>query len=194
MMKHLGSWMMAACVAGAACLSNVALAQAPASSPKGEVVVASVNVTATVAKIDHKTRVVTLKADDGQEYTFVASADVANLDQVKKGDLVTATYTEALVYEVKHGGKVGEETTAAAAVAPLGAKPAGSVAEETTLTVKVAAINAKAPSITFKGPEGKTRTIKVKDPSKLQGVKVGDTVQITYVEAVGLKVAKASKK
>jgi len=192
MIKHSGSWMMAAVVA-AACLSNVALGQTPASSPKGEVVVASVDVTATVAKIDHKTRVVTLKADDGQQYTFVASADVANLDQVKKGDLVTATYTEALVYEVKHGGKVGEETTAAAAVAPLGAKPAGSVAEETTVTVKVTGINAKAPSITFKGPEG-TRTIKVKDPSKLQGVKVGDTVQITYVEAVGLKVSKASKK
>jgi Cu/Ag efflux protein CusF len=192
-MKYLG-FRMVASAAAVLCLASVALSQAPASSPKGEVVVGSVDVTATVAKIDQKTRLVTLKADDGEEYTFVASADVANLDQVKKGDLVTATYTEALVYEVKQGGKAGAETTEAAAVAPLGAKPAGGVAEETTVTVKVAAINAKAPSVTFKGPEGKTRTIKVKDPSKLQGVKVGDTVQITYVEAVGLKVAKASKK
>jgi hypothetical protein len=191
-MKHLG-FRMVACAVGVLCLANVVLAQASASSPKGEVVVGSVDVTATVAKIDQKTRLVTLKADDGEEYTFVASADVANLDQVKKGDLVTATYTEALAYEVKQVGKTGAEMSAAAAVAPRGAKPAGGVAEQTTVTVKVAAINTKAPSVTFKGPEGK-RTVKVKDPSKLEGVKVGDTVQITYVEAVGIKVAKASTK
>jgi Cu/Ag efflux protein CusF len=169
------------------------MAQAPASSPKGEVVTASVEVTATVTKIDQKTREVTLKTDDGQEYSFVAGDEVKNLAQVKKGDRVTATYTEALAYEVKQVGKTGAEMSAAAAVAPRGAKPAGGVAEQTTVTVKVAAINTKAPSVTFKGPEGK-RTVKVKDPSKLEGVKVGDTVQITYVEAVGIKVAKASTK
>jgi len=191
-MKYLG-FRMVASAAAVLCLASVVLSQAPASSPKGEVVVGSVDVTATVAKIDQKTRLVTLKADDGEEYTFVASADVANLDQVKKGDRVTATYTEALAYEVKQVGKTGAEMSAAAAVAPRGAKPAGAVAEQTTVTVKVAAINTKAPSVTFKGPEGK-RTVKVKDPSKLEGVKVGDTVQITYVEAVGIKVAKASTK
>ncbi|HTO75892.1 MAG TPA: hypothetical protein VMQ61_07435 [Thermoanaerobaculia bacterium] len=191
-MKYLG-FRMVASAAAVLCLASVALSQAPASSPKGEVVVGSVDVTATVVKIDQKTRLVTLKADDGEEYTFVASADVANLDQVKKGDRVTATYTEALAYEVKQVGKTGAEMSAAAAVAPRGAKPAGAVAEQTTVTVKVAAINTKAPSVTFKGPEGK-RTVKVKDPSKLEGVKVGDTVQITYVEAVGIKVAKASTK
>ncbi|MBS1117693.1 MAG: hypothetical protein H6Q87_2077 [candidate division NC10 bacterium] len=193
-MRNLGSWMVAAGVAAVLCVASVALAQAPASPLKGEVVVGTVDVTATVARIDHKTRVVTLKADDGQEYTFVASADVANLDQVKKGDLVTATYTEALAYEVKKGGKTGAEVTDAAAVAPLGSKPAGVVAEATTVTVKITAINTKKPSITFKEPDGYTQTVKVQDPSKLQGVKVGDTVQITYVEAVGLKVTKAPKK
>jgi hypothetical protein len=61
------------------------------------------------------------------------------------------------------------------------------------VTVKIAAIDPKVPSVTFKGPGGNTRTIKVKDPSKLQGVNVGDTVELTYVEAVGIKVEKASK-
>ena len=47
---------------------------------------------------------------------------------------------------------------------------------------------------TFKGPGGGKRTVKVKSPEKLEGVKVEDTVQITYVEAFAAKVDKASKK
>jgi Cu/Ag efflux protein CusF len=187
-MKHLGFWMMVACLAGA--LGSSIAAPAP---PQGQVVAASMDVTATVAKIDQKTREVTLKAEDGEEYSFVAGADVKNLAQVKKGDLVTATYTAALAYEVKKGGTTGAEMTAAAATAPLGAKPAGMVAQTTTVTVKVVAIDAKAPSITLKGPEGHTKTVKVKDASKLEGVSVGDTVQLTYAEAIELKVEKASK-
>jgi hypothetical protein len=37
-------------------------------------------------------------------YSLVADDAVENLAQVKKGDLVTATYTGAFAYEVKKGG------------------------------------------------------------------------------------------
>ena len=40
------------------------------------------------------------------------------------------------------------------------------------------------------GPQGNSRTVKVKDPSKLKGVSVGDTVEITYTEALALKIEK----
>ena len=50
------------------------------------------------------------------------------------------------------------------------------------------------PSVTFKGPAGNTRTIKVLHPEKLEDVDVGDTVVITYAEAIALKVEKATKK
>ena len=52
------------------------------------------------------------------------------------------------------------------------------------MTVAVAAIDPKAPSVTFKGPGGEPRTIKVRDPAKLQGVNVGDMVDLTYAEAI----------
>ncbi len=48
--------------------------------------------------------------------------------------------------------------------------------------------------MTFKGPGGETRTVKVRDPAKLQGVSVGDMVDITYAEAIAVKVEKAAKK
>ena len=62
------------------------------------------------------------------------------------------------------------------------------------LTVVITAIDTKVPSVTFKRADGTTRTIKVKDREKLQGVSVGDTVEITYIEAIAIKVEKAAKK
>jgi len=185
----------AACLAGTLFLATAAQAQAPAAAPKGEAVIASTTVTATVTSIDQKTREVTLRSADGKEYSFVAADDVKNLAQVKAGDVVTATYAEALAYEVRKGGEaVAPATAVAGGSAEPGKKPAGAVARQTTVTVSITAIDPKAPSVTFKGPGGNTRTIKVLHPEKLEGVKVGDTVQITYTEALALKVEAAPKK
>jgi Cu/Ag efflux protein CusF len=190
--------MMTGCVASALCLASAAFAQAPSMSPapiKGETVVASQKVTATVAKVDQATREVTLKTDDGQEYSFVAGPAVKNLAQVKAGDVVTATYTEAIAYEVMKGGTTQSvETALAAGSANPGKKPAGGIAQQTTVTVKITAIDPKVPSVTFVGPAGNTRTIKVKHPEKLEGVSVGDTVELVYTEALAISVEKASKK
>ena len=185
---------MVGCVAVALCLTSLALAQAPPAPPKGEAALVSVQVTAKVAKINQKTREVTLKADDGQEYAFVAGDEVKNLAQVKKGDLIVATYTEALAYEVKKSGKAGATAAVAGGAAAPGSKPAGALGATTTVTVVITAIDNKVPSVTFKRADGTTRTIKVKDPEKLEGVSVGDRVEITYVEAIAIKVEKASKK
>jgi hypothetical protein len=186
-MKNFGSWKMAVPMAAALVLASVALAQ---GLPKGQAVMSSVDITATVVNIDQKTREVTLKASDGEEYSFVAGDNVKNLAELKKGDVVTATYTEALAFEVKKGGTAGSNTTAAAATAPAGSKPAGVAAAQTTVTVKITAIDREKSVVTFVGPKGNTKKLRVQDPSKLQGVNVGDTVDFTYVEAVGLKVSK----
>lgn len=194
-MKRIVNSVMAAGVAGVLSLAVAAYAEAPAAAPKGEGVVAKVEVTAKVAKIDQKTREVTLKADDGREYSFVASEDVKNLPQVQVGDVVTIAYAEAFVYDVKKGGVAADGgTVIAGGSAEAGQKPAGAIARETKVTVLITAIDPKAPSVTFKGPAGNTRTIKVLHPEKLKGVSVGDTVDITYTEALAIKVEEAPKK
>ena len=185
----------AACLAAILSVSAAAQAAAPTAAPKGEAVMASATVTATVVKVDQKTREVTLKGEDGKEFSFVAGEDVKNLAQVKPGDTVTATYAEALAYEVKKGGEmVGPATVVGGGAAEPGARPAAGVARQTTVTVMITAIDPKAPSVTFKGPQGNTRTIKVMHPEKLEGVSVGDTVQLTFTEAFGIKVEPAPKK
>jgi len=193
-MRNSESWKIAACVTGALCVASLALSQTPSALPKGEAMATSTELTATVTKIDQKKREVMLQKDDGREYSFVAGDNVKNLAQVQKGDVVNVTYTEALAYEVKKGGKaIGATTTVTAEGAKPGATPAGTVTRQSTLTVTIAAIDPNVPSVTFKGTTGKTRTIKVRQPENLRGVQVGDTVEITYTEAVALKVEKAGK-
>jgi len=175
--------------------TNMASAAEPQQALPAEAIVSSTEVTATVTKIDQATREVTLKPDDGDEFSFVASDEVKNLGQVKVGDRVTVTYAEALAYEVKKGGEVASPTTVIAGKsADPGNKPAGAIARQTTATVAIVAIDPQAPSVTFKGPAGNTKTIKVMHPEKLQGVQVGDTVEITYTEALAIKLEAAPKK
>ncbi len=183
-----------ACLAGTLTSPLLAAADDPTTAPKGEAVVSTVEATATVAKIDQKTREVTLRKDDGEEFSFVASEDVTNLPQVKVGDRLHVAYTEALAYEVKKGGVAADlGTTVAGGAAEPGAKPAGAIAQQTKVTVLITAIDPKVPSVTFKGPAGNTRTIKVRHPEKLEGVSVGDTVELTYTEALAIKVEEVPK-
>jgi Cu/Ag efflux protein CusF len=192
MMKKVVVSAVAVCFA--ATLSLVSLTVAETKTPAGGVIAAAaVKVTATVQEIDYKKRTFTLKAADGREESFEADAAVKNFDQIKKGDVVTATYNEALAYEVKKGGGATGAAVGAATAKP-GEKPAGVVAREVTITATITAIDEKAPSVTLKGPAGNVRTIKVKDAAKLKGVKVGDQVELIYTEALALSVEKAPAK
>jgi hypothetical protein len=170
-------------------------APAPAAAPRGETVVATVEVTAIVTAINQATREVTLKKDDGTEVTFIASEEVKNLPQVKVGDVLHVVYAEALAYEVRKGGTTAAPATAiAGGAAELGQRPAGALARQTTATVAITAIDRAVPSVTFQGPAGNTRTIKVLHPERLEGVSVGDTVDLTFTEALAIKVVEAPAK
>lgn len=165
-----------------------------AQNIKGETVAASVTVTAKVTSIDQATRKVSIKTEDGKKYSFIAGDNVVNLAKVKKGDIITAVYTEAIAYQVrKHNKQTGVTVTDAAAAAQPGEKPAGAVMQQTTVAVTITAIDPTLPSVTFKGADGEIKTIKIKDPQKLNGVNVGDVVDITYTEALAVKVEPAAK-
>jgi len=153
-------------------------------------------VTATVEAIDQTTRMVTLKGPKGNSFTFKAGEEVRNLPQVKVGDQVVAKYYESIAIEVKKPGEAtpGVTKEEVAGRAKPGEMPAGLRASQVTVTATVKAIDKKKPSVTLEGSEGKTQEIKIKDPKKLENVKVGDKVVITYTEALALSVERTDKK
>jgi hypothetical protein len=152
--------------------------------------------TATVEAVDQSTRMVTLKGPKGNSVTFKASDEVRNLAQVKAGDEVKFAYYESLavrVLKTEEAFPTASETEAVAR-AKKGEMPAGVVAKEVTVNATITAIDKKAKTATLKGTDGKSVTVNPLRPEKLDEVKVGDRLVITYTEAVAVSVEKAEKK
>jgi len=162
--------------------------------PKGEISQA-VEMQATVTAIDLKKRMVTLKGPEGNETTIHVDKRARNLPQVKVGDVVKVAYVQHVAWQVKKPGEgtpssdVGAET--AAVRAEPGEKPGGAVGQRVTFTATIEAIDLAQGTVTLKGPEGNSETIKARNPANLKKVKVGDLVDITYTEAVAIKVEAA---
>lgn len=174
--------------------ANAETASKTSTAKGGEAVMVAEEVSAKVTDINYKTREVTLQTKDGEKEKVVAGENIKNFDQIKKGDTIVADYQEAIVYEISKGGKAApvSETTEAQTARP-GSMPGGVAERQVTAAVVVSAINKAEKTITFKNAEGKTDTIKVAHPEKLEGVKVGDRIDITYTQALALSVERKSK-
>ena len=151
-----------------------------------------VKVTATVEAIDLTNRVVTLKGPKGNVFDLKVGEQAKNLPQVKVGDQVVAQYYESIVVQLaKPGAPGGTTASQAAESAKAGQMPGGAVASRVTVTATIVDISPKKTYVTLKGPDGKTMDVKVKDPKNLEGVKAGDQLEITYIEALAISVEKA---
>jgi hypothetical protein len=172
-----------------AVLTLVLLAGCATQKPSGrmEDVVES---RATVTAIDLPNRLVTLKDANGEEIVIAVPEGVRNLAQVKVGDEVVASYTEAIAWQVKPAGQGTPGVSAADEVstAQPGARPGATVGSSVTVTATITAIDLAKGTVTLTGPGGRSQTIKARDPSNLRRVKVGDLVDITYSEAVAVAV------
>ncbi|HWR88737.1 MAG TPA: hypothetical protein VN260_00630 [Dissulfurispiraceae bacterium] len=155
----------------------------------------AVSTKATVQAVDLEKRVVTLKGEKGNVFDVAVGEEVKNLPQVKAGDIVVVKYYESIMYRVMKPGEsaAGVQETETVARAKPGEKPAGVMGREVSLVAKIQAIDKKKSTVTLKGPEGRTVTVKAEKPENLAKLKVGDEVQITYTEALAISVEKAKK-
>lgn len=150
---------------------------------------------ATVTAVDLPQRRVTLKGEQGTDIVVEASDQVRNLDQIKVGDQVIISYTEALAWQVKPAdqGAPGVSTETGMTRAKPGDKPGGKVDRSVTVTATISAIDLDKGTVTLTGPGGGLHTFKARDPANLRKVKVGDLVDIVYSEAVAISVRPVAK-
>jgi hypothetical protein len=119
-----------------------------------------------------------------------AGPEVRNFDQIHVGDVLTLRYLESIAVFVRKPGDPPSATESQTVeVAAKGQKPSGMVVETKEVTATVEAIDYAKRMVTLKGPEGKTRTIKVgPDVKRLQEVKKGDQVVARYTEGIAITV------
>ena len=133
---------------------------------------------------------VTLKDDKtGDEDTVYAGPEVKRFAELKVGDKVKIRYYESLVLQVRKPGESAttkpDDTALTRGTGPL---PGATLARQQVATVTVVAIDDKVPSVTVKTSDGRTVTRKVENRKNLQGVAVGDRVDLTYTQAAVLEV------
>ncbi len=155
----------------------------------------AIQVQGKVKSINKKTREVTLVGPQGNQIVLPAGDEVKNFDQIRVGDLVTLTYVQALVVELKKvensGIRERVESENRVAAKP-GEKPAGMVEKTVRVVANVVAVNPKAQTVTLRGAK-RTVEVAVNDPVLLKSVQVGNQVEATYIEAVVLVVTAEKK-
>jgi Cu/Ag efflux protein CusF len=145
--------------------------------------------TAEIVAIDKDARIVTLEDEDGEIEEIFAGPEVKRFDELKVGDKVTFRYYESIVSNIR---KPGAPAPAAAGdpalVRGTGPKPGATLSQQVNAAVTLTEIDAKVPSVTVKTEDGRTMSFKIADKKNLEGVKVGDKVDITYTAAVMITV------
>jgi Cu/Ag efflux protein CusF len=164
-----------------AAAATVALAQ---TTPKPVTVEHTETGTATIVTIDQATRSVTLRYENGDEDTFTVGPEVKRFDQLKRGDTIRATYSESVVFEVRKPGAPAPPAATAVAGGRLKDTPGAALGAIQTATVTVKAVDAAKGTITVTAADGRTMHRVVQNKKNLEGVKVGDKIDITYAQAL----------
>lgn len=152
----------------------------------------SATVSALVETIDHETREVTLRREDGETISFVVSDDARNLAQVEVGDVLVVEYIETLDIQVMTIDDAKAEAGMAEVVARTkeGEMPGMAKIETMVITAIVEEINLSDNTFKLKGPQGNIQQYTARDPENLKKAAVGDLVVISQTKAMALTVQK----
>lgn len=152
---------------------------------------------AKIQAIDLATREVTLVGPEGNVFTVHAGDGVRNLDSVKVGDTVVATYYASIMLVLSAPGtQVPEnQVNAAVARAAKGQMPAGALGTKIVVTGTVVGVDLVKHTISLVSPSGgMVHTFDVTDPRRqaaLKRVKVGDSLTAVGTEAFAIALEKA---
>lgn len=173
-------------------------AETPAATTpmaRGEAVL--VTITASVEAINQTNREVTLKGPLGNSVTFTVDQRVKRLNEVHVGDLVRADYFVSVAAEVRKPTPEEEKNPlvelGVTEKAPPGTSPAAGGLRQFRVVTTIEGLDRPTETVTVKGPRGNYVTVRVMDPSRLTQVRIGETIVVTYTEALAISLEKTEK-
>jgi hypothetical protein len=141
-----------------------------------------------VERLDPFTRSVVLMTTEGQPYSIYVGRELKIFDELKRGDAVTVRVTESVVVALRPKAKttaVEDRTTAAGKSARE-----ADVIQQLTAIVTVENVDAATRMITYKGADNRSVVRMVANPRLIDGLKRGDTIEITYTRASAIALTK----
>ena len=153
-----------------------------------------VTVTAVVESINHAKRELTLQGPLGNSIIFVVDERVKRLNEVLAGDTVQADYYVSVAAELR--APTAEEIASPLVIVetggrvPAGAQPAGGALRLIKAVCTIEALNRPEQTVTVQGPLGELVTVQSAVPAYLPNLRIGDTVLVTYTEALAISLRK----
>jgi hypothetical protein len=176
--------LVAAAVASFA-FSSIANAQVRA----GVVAVEQSETVVKLISVDQGARTAVVSTSDGSMFTINVPPEAQNLDRVKPGDLFKMRYLESLALALNKGGSASASAMQTVELAPKGATPGGKVVNTRNLTVTVQAIDRASRTLAVRGPDQNVLGVKVAEEVRsFDEIAIGDTITITYTEALALEM------
>ena len=167
----------------------------PKSEPKPMTPIEeTVEVSATVERVDPVKRLLSLKSETGESLTVQVDPAVRNLPQVKVGDRVVARYREAIGASISKAPAGSPSVDLTTKTAQPGQRPSGEATSTTNIPVTITAVDVQHHLVNFTGQDGLVRAITVETPQAkefIKQLKPADTVLFTYTEAVAVSVEPA---
>ena len=184
-MKKLGRFATAALLVLASGAAAVALAQEPKVTTRDVAVV-----TGKVERLDPFGRSLTLRTPEGLQHTVYAGKELKTFDELRSGDTVTVRISESVVVAVRPNARMTaiEDSTAAAKKGPDAA--AADVLQQLKAVVRVETVDLASQVITYKTADNRNVMRQVTDPKLLEGLKRGDTIEITYTRERAIEITR----
>ncbi len=143
------------------------------------------SLTGKVAVVNTETRMMTLETPEGKFEVLNVPPEVKRIDQIKIGDTVTISETQAVLVDIDKGRSAGSMGSVADqdVQRESGSKPAGTITDTLKLYGKVEAVDKANSTVTVRGPQNVV-TLNVKDPAILDDLAPGDGVVATYIRVI----------
>ena len=171
-------------VAAVLTLAVVALAPAQQREIAGDMV----TVKGTVEAIDHTSRVLSLKLEDGEFENMTVPKGAERFDEIEVGDTVQVRYYDNVTIRLKKPGEPDVNEAEVGAGQAAGGQLGGHIATQRRMTVTVTEIDLEKGVATVEGPNGYKYSRRIEDKEAAKKVKVGDKIDMTWTEAVQISV------
>jgi len=153
-----------------------------------------VSVKATVEKVDLQKRELTVKGPEGNVRTLTVDKQVKRLNEIEPGDEIKVDYYVSIAMELREPTAEEKDqpltVLEGTAKAPPNTSPAAGGLRQIRAVVDVVAVDHSTEMVMLKGPLGNTLAVRVADSNRLKTVKKGDTVVVTYTEALAVSLEK----
>ena len=167
-------------------VSHAVQAQAPAAN----VVASESTITATVDRIERSSRVVTLRSEGNVVQTIYVDPAVKLFDDLKAGDVITVRYAQSVVVQVRPGAALSDPRDVTAEAQKAGNKQ---VTQQVKAVVTVEAIDPQGLSIEYRTKDGSKLMRPVFDKRLLEGLHVGDRIEVTLTRERAVSVERARR-